>query len=136
MAITQCTVDTSVISQLADKPALTSAELKASFDSAGTGIKNYINNTLIAGIGTEITSAVNTLGATVTSNQTANNTRFNTDEGYITTLQGKMTTVEGNITTINSNISSLSSGKQKTISVGTTTPTGGSNGDIYIQYFT
>ena len=136
MAITQCTVDTSVISQLADKPALTSAELKASFDSAGTGIKNYINNTLISNIGTEITSAVNTLGATVTSNQTANNTRFNTDEGYITTLQGKMTTVEGNITTINSNISSLSSGKQKTISVGTTTPTGGSNGDIYIQYFT
>lgn len=136
MAITQCGVDTSVISQLADKPALTSAELKASFDEAGTGIKNYINNTLLSGITSEITSAVNTLGTTVTNNQTANNTRFNTDEGYITTLQGKMTTVEGAITTINSSISSLSSGKQKVISVGTTTPSGGSDGDIYIQYFT
>ena len=136
MAITQCTVDTSVISQLADKPALTSAELKASFDSAGTGIKNYINNTLISNIGTEITSAVNTLGTTVTNNQTANNTRFDTDEGYITTLQGKMTTVEGNITTITTALNDLSTNKQKKITIGTSTPSGGSNGDIYIQYFT
>lgn len=136
MAITQCTVDTSVISQLADKPALTSSELKAKFDSAGAGIKTYINNTLISDIGSEITSAVGTLGTTVTNNQTTNNNRFNTDEGYITTLQNKMTTVEGNITTLTSDVSSLSSGKQKVITSGTSTPSGGSSGDIYIQYFT
>lgn len=136
MAITPCTAETNAISQLADKPALTSAELKAEFDKAGTGIKNYINNTMISDINSTITSAVNTLGTTVTNNQTTNNNRFNTDEGYITTLQNKMTTVEGNITTINSSISTLESGKQKKITVGTSTPTGGSDGDIYIQYFT
>lgn len=132
MAITPCTAETNAISQLADKPALTTAELKAEFDKAGTGIKNYINNTMIGDINASITSAVNTLGTTVTNNQTANNTRFNTDEGYITTLQGKMTTVEGNITTLTTSVN----GKQKTITVGTSTPSGGSNGDIYIQYFT
>jgi hypothetical protein len=132
MAITPCTVETNVISQLADKPALTSAELKQAFDLAGAGIKNYINNTLIPGVNAEITSSVNTLGTTVTNNQTANNTRFATDEADISGLKTRMTTAEGNITTLTTSVN----GKQKAITVGTSTPSGGSNGDIYIQYFT
>lgn len=136
MAITPCTAETNAISQLADKPALTTAELKAEFDKAGIGIKNYINNTMIGDINASITSAVNTLGTTVTNNQTANNTRFTTDEADISGLKTRMTTAEGNITTVSTSITDLSTNKQKKITVGTSTPTGGSDGDIYIQYFT
>ena len=117
MAITQCTADTSAVSNLPDAPALTPSELKAVFDKGGTEIKNYINNTMIGDINSTISSTASTINATITSNQTANNTRF--------------TTIEGNITTLQTSVS----GKQKTITSGSSTPSGGSDGDIYIQYF-
>lgn len=117
MAITQCTADTSAVSNLPDAPALTASELKAVFDKGGTEIKSYINNTLIGDINSTITSTANTINGTITSNDTAYNNR--------------MTAIEGDITTLQTSVS----GKQKTISVGSTTPSGGSNGDIYIQYF-
>lgn len=117
MAITQCTADTSAVSNLPDAPALTPAELKAVFDKGGTEIKNYINNTMIGDINTSITSSANTINATISANDTIYGNR--------------MTAIEGDITTLQTSVS----GKQKTISVGSTTPTGGSNGDIYIQYF-
>lgn len=114
MAIRECTVDTNNISQLPDEPALSPTELKAEFDQAGTDLKNYINNSLITDVNQTVNTAVNGLSTTITSNQTANNTRFNT---------------------IESNITTLTNGKQKTITSGTSAPSGGSNGDIYIQYF-
>ena len=117
MAITQCTADTSAVSNLPDAPALTPSELKAVFDKGGTEIKNYINNTMIGDINSTISSTASTINATITSNQTANNTRFTQVEGSITSLEG----------TINA--------KQKAITSGTGTPSGGSDGDIYIQYF-
>lgn len=47
--ITPCSVDTSVISQLPNEPVspeYTAAQFKAAFDSAGTGLKDYVNTTL------------------------------------------------------------------------------------------
>ena len=41
-------------------------------------------------------------------------------------------TVNNSITNINNNLGTISS---KNYSIGTTTPSGGSNGDIYDQYF-
>lgn len=41
-------------------------------------------------------------------------------------------TVNNSITNINNNLGTIS---RKNYSIGTTTPTGGSNGDIYDQYF-
>ena len=41
-------------------------------------------------------------------------------------------TINTNISNINNNLGTISS---KNYSIGTTTPTGGSNGDIYDQYF-
>lgn len=114
MAIRECTVNTNNISQLPDDPALTPSEIKAEFDQAATDLKNYINNELIPDANQTVNTAVSGLSTTITNNQTANNTRF--------------TTIEGNITT-------LTNGKQKTITSGTGAPSGGSNGDIYIQYF-
>jgi hypothetical protein len=46
MSLTNFTGDTSIISGLADEPSLTSAQLKAKFDEAGTSIKTFINGTL------------------------------------------------------------------------------------------
>ena len=138
MAINSCTVDTNVISALADAPALTATELKAKFDEVGTGIKTYINNTLISDINSTITSTANTINGTITTNQTSNNTRLTSLESDMTTAKSNITTLQGNITTINSSISTINTslnGKQKTISVGTSAPSGGSDGDIYIQYF-
>lgn len=43
MAIPNCNVNTNVISNLADAPTLTSAELKAKFDKEAKDIKDYIN---------------------------------------------------------------------------------------------
>ena len=45
MSLTNFTGDTSVISGLPDEPTLTSAQLKAKFDEAGTSIKTFINGT-------------------------------------------------------------------------------------------
>lgn len=135
MAISSCTVDTNVISALADAPALTASELKAKFDEAGTGIKGYINNTLISDINSTITSTANTINGTITTNQTSNNNRLTALEGDMTTAKSNITTLQGNVTTINGQISTLSSGKQKVITSGTSAPSGGSDGDIYIQYF-
>lgn len=51
MALTTCSVNTGVISSLDDKPnsvgGLSAAQFKAKFDEAATGVKNYLNNTLI-----------------------------------------------------------------------------------------
>lgn len=117
MAIRECTVNTNNISQLPDEPALTPSELKAEFDQAATDLKNYINNELIPDANQTVNTAVSGLSTTINNNQTANNTRFTQVEGSITSLEG----------TINA--------KQKAITSGTETPSGGSDGDIYIQYF-
>lgn len=58
-------------------------------------------------------------GGTITGNLTVNGTL--TNSGLTTSLNNLTTAVNG---------------KQKTITSGTAAPTGGSNGDIYIQYFT
>ena len=51
LMIPLCEVDTDVIKQLDDEPndvgGLTAAELKAAFDAAGDGLKDYLNETLI-----------------------------------------------------------------------------------------
>jgi hypothetical protein len=48
----------------------------------------------------------------------------------ISTINSNISTINRNISTINSNLN----GKQKAITSGTAAPSGGSNGDIYIQY--
>ena len=50
MSIERCTVDTNVISELPDSPAISASELKNKFDTGETGLKSYINNTLIPDI--------------------------------------------------------------------------------------
>jgi hypothetical protein len=44
MALPNCNVSTDVISNLADTPSLTPAELKEKFDKEATDLKEYINS--------------------------------------------------------------------------------------------
>jgi peptidoglycan hydrolase CwlO-like protein len=48
----------------------------------------------------------------------------------ITSANNKITTLQNNLNTTNTNVNA----KQKKITSGTAAPSGGSNGDIYIQY--
>ena len=110
MAIPQCNAETNAVSNLPDSPAISPAELKATFDRAGNEIKTYINDQQNPGINSTINSAISGVNTTITNMQTTNNARFTNIENQITQLQGKITS-------------------------GSVAPSGGSDGDIYIQYF-
>lgn len=69
MSLTKCTVDTDVISNLADEPALSPSQLKAKFDKEADDIKTYLNSTLT----TEVDSLVSTTRTEI----------INTIEAYI-----------------------------------------------------
>ncbi len=58
MKLSECNVETNNIANLSDKPALTPTELKREFDKAGTGIKNYINGTLLKEVEDELDKKV------------------------------------------------------------------------------
>ncbi len=114
MALTKLTTNLNNIQALHDRPntsdGLTADELKERFDRAGNDIKSYINNTLTDEIDTAL---ANTSSTTYIDQQIANlsNTYYNK-------------------TQIDSTVATL----QPRITYGTGTPTGGSNGDIYIKY--
>lgn len=53
----------------------------------------------------------------------------------MTSVETKTTNLESSLNTLSTNTTTALNGKQKTITRGTAAPSGGSNGDIYIQYF-
>ena len=106
MSLTKLTENLNNVSSLPDKPSLQAEELKALFDMAGNTIKLYLNEVLTQEIDTIITEITNSI--------TGNKTELTT----------KITDIENSI-----------KNKQNTIKKGTSAPTGGNDGDIYIQYF-
>lgn len=109
MTLSICSAQTSVIRQLADEPAITSEELKAAFDAPADNIKTWLNTT-------HISELENALG----NKQNAVNGVSDTELAF---LSGASSNIQTQINT-----------KQKTISSGTSAPSGGSDGDIYLQY--
>lgn len=161
MSLTKLTANLNKVSSLPDKPTLQSDELKAVFDEAGNEIKDYINEILTTEIEKLVsdtakankTTVENLLTSTSTTNalSSAQGTLL---KGLIDTLKTKLDgiadgankTVVENVLTSTSTTNALSANqgkvlkglidaKQKAITRGTATPSGGSNGDIYIQYF-
>lgn len=114
MALTKLTTNLNNIQALHDRPnvtdGLTADELKERFDKAGNDIKTYINNTLTAELDTEIASTYSS--------------------AEIDTKFSNLSNTYYNKTQINNTVATL----QPKITYGTGTPTGGSNGDIYIKY--
>lgn len=91
MILTKCTVDTDVIQNLADEPIEPTQQLKAKFDEATTGIKNYINSTLTGeieqGVATEKQSLQTIIGNLRTEIINAMNTMRTNLENQMTTNQ-------------------------------------------------
>lgn len=121
MSLTKLTENLNKVSSLPEKPTLTSAELQAVFDESGNAIKSYINNTLTGEVESLITTTVQANKTVVENNLTSTSTT-----NALASAQGKV---------LKGLVDGLDSSKQKAISIGSSTPSGGSNGDIYIQYF-
>lgn len=146
MSLTKLTENLNKVSSLPDRPTLQPDELKGVFDEAGNSIKDYINEILIEELeklfsdaskeNKTILELANTLkskldGIDVGANKTViNNTLTSTSTSEaLSANQGK--TLKGLVDSLTTTVNE----KQKTISKGTSTPSGGSDGDIYIQYF-
>lgn len=108
MALTECS-SISVIQELKDQPPLTAPQLKAKFDEGSNIIKDYINVNLTKEIDNKFAAVDNILGS-VTAKQ-------------LECLAG-----------LSINILTLLSQKQNNATSGTGTPTGGSDGDVYLRY--
>lgn len=111
------------------------------FDSIYTEIQQHIQNIddgslYLPKAGGTVTGNLTVDGTLTNSGLTTMSNSISSLTSSVNTINGSITSINSSITTINNNVSSLSSGKQKAITSGTSTPTGGSNGDIYIQYFT
>lgn len=146
MSLTKLTENLNKVSSLPDRPTLQSDELKAIFDEAGNSIKDYINEILIEELeklfsdnskeNKTTLELANTLktkldGIDSGANKTViNNTLTSTSTSEaLSANQGK------SLKDLIDSLNTIVNGKQKTISKGTSTPSGGSDGDIYIQYF-
>lgn len=73
--------------------------------------------------------------STAQSNISQLNTKTTGLETTTNTLNTNLTSLTSTVNTLSTNTTNSLNGKQKTISKGTSSPSGGSNGDIYIQYF-
>lgn len=121
MRLTKLTENLNKISSLPDKPTLQSDELKAVFDEAGNIIKDYINNVLIDEIEKTISEEIKNSKVKVENVLTS------------TSIVNALSSAQGKI--LKDLIDGLTNSKQKKITSGTSAPSGGSNGDVYIQYF-
>lgn len=121
MSLTKLTANLNNISSLPDKPTLQSDELKALFDEAGNVIKEYLNEVLTD----EVEKLVSD---TAKANKTTVENTLDSDSiaNALSSAQGKV---------LKTLIDNLNTNKQKNISISSEEPTGGSNGDIHIQYF-
>ena len=121
MSLTKLTANLNNISSLPDKPTLQSDELKAMFDEAGNVIKEYLNEVLTE----EVEKLVSD---TAKANKTTVENTLDSDSiaNALSSAQGKV---------LKTLIDNLNNNKQKNISISSAEPTGGSDGDIHIQYF-
>lgn len=113
MALPELTENLNIIQSLPNKPTEEANELKIKFDEAGNIIKVYLNDTLLPAIETLISDSKTPIENTLESESTVK---------ALSALQGK-------------NLKDLIEQKQDKINYGTEIPTGGSDGDIYIQIF-
>lgn len=117
MSLTKLNNNLNTIQSLPNRPTLEAETLKAEFDKSGNLIKDYINNTLTEEVEELVQDSILSAKTPIENSLT----NISTDKA-LSALQGKI--LKDEVDT-----------KQKNITRGTATPSGGSNGDIYIQYF-
>lgn len=112
MELTKLTADLAVISKLADSPTETAAALKAKFDEGPRAIGSYLNGSLLPEIEEALALIDGKTPAVIDSLTSADTT------AALSAAQGRL----------------LDQNKQNKILAGTDAPSGGVDGDIYIQY--
>ena len=111
MNISKCTADLAVISKLPDSPTETAASLKAKFDQAPQAIGEYLNGVMVPQLN-ESVSAV---------------------EQSVSEVKQSVQSVARAVDAVEEAVA-LIDGKQDRISMGTSAPSGGYDGQIYIWY--
>lgn len=125
MALNLCNADVYVVRDLLNTPTQTVDELKAAFDGGAQNLKDWLNDTFIP----ELDSAKqDTLNFTGFNKVLITNNDGEIAESVITATE--LNALDG----INGNIQEQLNTLQGKITYGTSEPSGGSNGDIYIQY--
>lgn len=113
MSLPKLEENLNIIQNLPNKPTIEAEELKAEFDKGSEIIKEYINEKLLKEIEKLVSDSKIKIENILTS----------------TSIEKALSANQGRV------LKETLDGKQKEISVGTWTPSGGENGDIYIQYF-
>ena len=113
MSLSKLTENLNNISSLPNRPTLQPEELKKVFDESENIIKEYLNTVLTE----EIDTIINEIKSSITKNTTE--------------LSNSIKEVTNSVDTNTNNIEN----KQNKITSGTDAPSGGSDGDIYIQLF-
>lgn len=117
----------------ADQPSLTALELKKLFDKAPNDIKDYLNGTLLPELENIFANVV--LVTEIVNDLSAGGSNVPISAEAVQTLNNTVTTLSTTVNNISTSVNGLKSGAKTTITSGTANPSGGSNGDIYIQYF-
>ena len=130
MTLTEFSKNINYIQTLPDQPTETAEELKQKFDQAGNDIKNFLNETLTK----EIDELISKLNSSKISLSMIVNDLTTGGENKVASAN-TVVLLNNAITDIESTIEELGTGATINISTGTATPTGGTNGDIYIQVF-
>ena len=129
--IADCTADVNIIRRLADEPSLSADELKYAFDEAGQNIKNWINDEFIPSLTEELKAKQDLIDIVP-------NSTLSVDENgnivAVTVNMNEISTLEGVTANVQEQIDELKQKMQSVITCGLEAPSGGSNGDIYIQY--
>lgn len=115
MSLTKLDADLAVIAKLPDTPTETSYALKAKFDQGSLAIGEYLNKRLVPELDNSLSkleSKTEKIPAVVDALDSAET------EAALSAAQGKV----------------LNESKQNRILSGTSAPSGGSDGDLYIWY--
>ena len=133
MAYTKFNTDlVNIIRSLPDAPTLSATELKIAFDRGSMNLAEYLNSTLTDEIESkdycfevaieQISDLVESINSTVDALNSSVNSLLESYNSH-----------KANTSHINSSERTLWNSKQKKITYGTSAPTGGTDGDIYIQ---
>ena len=125
MAFTMLNADMSIIQKLADNPTETASELKAKFDEGGEAVKEYLNSVHLPELEAEVTGLKGDISGLETAvgdiPAVIDNLTSTSATDALSANQGKA-------------LHTALAGKQKTITAGTGSPSGGADGDVYIKY--
>lgn len=146
MALTKCAVTTDVIGSLGttvEERGITTQQFKDKFDEMPEGIKTYLNDTLTVELDTALAVTASETVAGKVELATAAETTTGTDNtravhpaGLKVELDKKLALAGGTMTgaLVAQNNTDYTTAQTRNITLSTSDPSGGGNGDVWIKY--